>query len=63
MKNNKRYCGMDIHKDSIFACIVGKNFKTEVKQFGTITREIEELKRWLGSHYVVLVAMESTGIY
>jgi transposase len=63
MKNSKLYCGLDVHKDSIFACIVGKRFKTEVKQFGTTTYDITELKRWLQSFHVGEVAMESTGIY
>jgi len=57
--NYKRYCGWDIHKDSILP----KNFKTEIKQFATTTEEVEELKVWLKSHPVGWVVMENTGIY
>ena len=46
--NYKRYCGWDIHKDSILP----KNFKTEIKQFATTTEEVEELKVWLKNHPV-----------
>ena len=60
---NKLYCGLDVHKDSVFACIVGKNFKTEVKEFGTTTADIQEMIRWLQGFRLKPVAMESTGIY
>jgi len=40
-----------------------KNFKTEIKQFATMTEEFEELKAWLKSHPVGWVIMENTGIY
>lgn len=59
----KLYSGLDVHKDSVFACIVGNKFKTEVKQFGTSTAEIQEMIRWLKSFHVSSAAMESTGIY
>jgi transposase len=59
----KRACGLDIHKDTIFACVYMGNEKFERSEFGTLTPDIEELKKWLHQKSVCKVAMESTGIY
>jgi len=62
-----RCCGVDVHKDSIAACVrwtddqgtVGK----ESRKFGTTTQEITEFAAWLRGRDIRLVAMESTGVY
>ena len=59
----KRVCGLDVHKDTIFACIKKGKYQSEVKQFGTCTTDLEELKHYLQGEQVDKVAMESTGIY
>jgi transposase len=56
-------CGLDVHKDTIFACVCMGDEKFERAQFGTLTPNIEELQTWLGKKGVGKVAMESTGIY
>lgn len=56
-------CGLDIHKDSIFMCIVDEQGKKSEGKFGVSTREIRSLSMTLKSHYVSEVCMESTGIY
>ncbi len=61
-------CGMDVHRDSVTACIARGPFdKAEeeliVKEFPTMTSDIKELTTWLKEHHVKTVAMESTGIY
>ena len=56
-------CGLDIHKDSIFMCILDEQGKKSERKFGVSTREIKELCNTLKSHYVSEVCMESTGIY
>lgn len=63
MKKRTKVCGLDIHKDTIFACIKQGKFQSEVKQFGTCTADLEELKHWMLEEQVGKVAMESTGIY
>lgn len=55
--------GLDIHKDSIFMCIVDEQGKKIEKKFGVSTRQIKELSATMKSHYVSEVCMESTGIY
>jgi transposase len=58
--------GIDVHKDNVFVCIrkaEGTKSKNEVKQFGTMTRDLLKLSDWLSSEGVKKVAMESTGVY
>lgn len=56
-------CGLDVHKDSIFMCILNSQGKKEEEKFGVSTREITRLSKKLKEHYVHEVCMESTGIY
>jgi transposase len=67
-------CGLDVHKDSVVACILRtRNFsidgqiqedvEKEIRTFGTFPHTLKELKSWLESESCHHVAMESTGIY
>ena len=59
-------CGLDVHQKTIVACVMVKDRDTivkEVKTFGTMTNELEQLKEWMHKHGVTHVAMESTGVY
>ena len=59
----KRGCGLDVHKETVVACVMGEGIKKEIKTFGTFTRELEELKSWLKELGITHIALESTGIY
>jgi len=62
----ERCCGIDIHKDTAVTCIMigfGKKMKKEIKTFGTMTDNIEDLRLWLRKNKIKKVAIESTGIY
>src|SRR3954453_1547198 len=61
-KVNPRCCGLDVHKDSVWACarIDGSQ---SIEKFGTTTRELLRLGDWLRCSGVTIVAMESTGVY
>lgn len=63
----RRCCGLDVHKDSITACVLvfddGGQKQARRKEFGTWWKELQRLKLWLYSSKVTHVAMESTGIY
>lgn len=64
---HRRCCGLDVHKDSIAACIRwaddnGEIYK-ETRVFGTTTQELNGLGVWMQRHTVRLVAVESTGVY
>jgi hypothetical protein len=59
-----RYGGLDVHKDSVFACIIDeKREKIFEKRFGTLTPDLMELRDALVKHGAGRVAMESTSIY
>ncbi len=63
---NKRCCGLDVHKDTVVACLMireGGKVHKEVRTFLTMTVDLVVLHDWLKAHEVTHVAMESTGIY
>jgi len=58
-----RVCGLDVHKDSVFMCILTEKGEKIEEVFGTLTPEPDRLRDLLVSHNVSKVAMESTSIY
>lgn len=56
-------CGLDVHKDSVFVCILSENGNKIEAQYGVLTPDLEELRQLLLDHDVKEVTMESTGIY
>jgi len=57
-------CGLDMHKDKIVGFISRKDgSEQELKEFGTFTCELQQVKTWLQGHLVEHCLMESTGIY
>jgi transposase len=69
MKLQYRRCaGLDIHKESISACVRlrikgSREVQIEGGVFGTFTRDLERLRNWLKQHRVKQVALEPTGVY
>jgi transposase len=61
-----RCCGLDVHKETVVACvrlvIDGKLVK-EVRTFSTTTAGLIELSEWLTETKCTHVAMEATGVY
>jgi transposase len=63
-----RVCGMDVHKNSVVACVRILNAKdgtvqSTLRRFGTMTADLVELREWLVEEQVTHAAMESTGVY
>lgn len=56
-------CGLDVHKETVVACIMGTGIKKEVKTYTTMTNDLLRLKGWLQENGITHVAMESTGVY
>ena len=62
-------CGLDIHKESIVACLLqgppeeGLKPTSELREFGTQLADLLALREWLQEKACHHVAMESTGIY
>ena len=59
----ERGCGLDVHRDTVVATVMGKWIQTETRTFGTTTSSLKELGEWLASLQVTDGAMERTGIY
>jgi transposase len=60
----EKACGLDVHKDSVFACILDEQGKKIFeKRYGTLTPELTELRDTLVEQGCGRVAMESTSIY
>jgi len=56
-------CGLDVHKESVVACVMGTGIKKEIRTFDTMTGSLLRLKSWLIDLGITHVAMESTGPY
>jgi transposase len=63
----QRCCGLDVHQASVTACLlVGtahQQVSRETRKFGTMTRDLNELRDWLKDKGCTHVVMESTGVY
>lgn len=62
-----RCCGIDVHKDSVTACVLVYSAAAEPeirkKEFATHWKALGNLRLWLFAQKVTHVAMESTGVY
>ena len=56
-------CGLDVHKDSVFCCILCKDGRKIQHKFGVLTEDLVTLRDLMGSEDVDECAMESTSIY
>lgn len=60
-------CGIDVHKKKISACLItlGEHGQElhEIREFGTFTADLLEMKKWLTENNCPILAMESTGVY
>lgn len=59
----QNYCGLDVHKGSVFMCIINESGVVKEQQFSTLTSDLYELRSCLELYNVFQVAMESTSIY
>ncbi|MGG4392873.1 IS110 family transposase [Paenibacillus thiaminolyticus] len=63
----ERCAGMDVHQETIVVCVMTTDssgeVQSEVRTFGTLTKHLFELLKYLESREVPHIAMESTGVY
>nr|CDL66535.1 unnamed protein product [uncultured bacterium] len=59
----KTVCGLDVHKDSVFCCILCADGRKIQEKFGVLTNELVTLRDLMESEGVEECAMESTSIY
>ena len=63
LKPMRTVCGLDVHKDSIFVCILNEKGILFQDKIGVLTPELERLVDVLHEHGAAEVCMESTSIY
>jgi len=63
----ERCCGLDVHQSVVVACVLlgaaNKRPTKQVRSFGTLSAELEQLQMWLAELGVTHVGMEATGVY
>jgi len=59
----RQVCGLDVHKDTVFVCILNENGVVFQEKYGVLTTELEQMLGILQQHDVSEVCMESTSIY
>jgi transposase len=61
-----RVGGLDVHRDSVVACVElfdGHSVEVDKHTFSTTAAGVRELGEWLAEREVELVVMEATGVY
>lgn len=60
-------CGVDVHKDSLTACLLYSDASGQeqsiIRTFSTFTDDLESFRDWLLDHDCPIMTMESTGVY
>ena len=56
-------CGLDVHKDSVFLCILNEDGELIERVFGVLTFQLQQMRDLLLTYHVDEVSMESTSIY
>ena len=59
----ERCCGIDVHKKEIVCCLITGRNTGETKKYGTLTKDLQAMVKWLKESNCQIVAMESTGSY
>ncbi len=59
----KSVCGLDVHRDSVYLCILSELGELVEKVFGVLTYQLEEMRDMMLHHHVVEVSMGSTFTY
>ena len=56
-------CGLDVHKDSVYLCILSSTGEIVEKVFGVLTFQLAKMRDLMLKHHVQEVGMESTSVY
>ena len=56
-------CGLDVHTDSIYLCILSSTGEILEQVFGVLTTQLEEMRDLMLKYNVQEVGMESTSVY
>ena len=56
-------CGLDVHKDSVYLCILHESGEIFENVYGVLTFQLRNMRRDMQRHGVTEVTMESTAVY
>jgi transposase len=56
-------CGLDVHKDSVYLCILSSTGEIVEKVFSVLTFQLAKMRDLMLKHHVLEVGMESTSVY
>ena len=59
----ERAVGIDVHKEKLTVCFYVRDQVYEVKEYGTFTTDLHQLRDDIMHHKIADVIMESTGVY
>ena len=59
----RNVCGLDVHKDSVFVCVLNEEGVIFQEKYGVLTTELAKMASALDMYGVDEVCMESTSIY
>ena len=59
----RQVCGLDVHKDSVFVCILNDKGIVFQGKYGVLTTELEQMLEVMMQHNVTEVCLESTSVY
>ena len=59
----KTVAGLDVHKDSVYLCILRENEEKIERVYGVLTPQLDSMRDFMAENEVSEVAMESTGVY
>ncbi|MCH5217579.1 MAG: IS110 family transposase, partial [Muribaculaceae bacterium] len=64
MDNHRVVAGLDVHKDSVYLCIMEESSQIILeKKYGTLIPELRQMRDDMVMYGVSETAMESTGVY
>ena len=63
MDNHIVVAGLDVHKDSVYLCIMEESGEIILEKNGALTPELRQMRDEMVMYGVSETAMESTGVY
>lgn len=61
--SHEKNCGLEVHKDSVFVCILGENGDKIQEKFGILTSKLDKFRNLLIENAIGEVAIKSTRVY
>ena len=63
LMSHEKNCALEVHKDSVFVCILGENGDKIQEKFGILTSKLDKFRNLLIENAIGEVAIKSTRVY